>query len=98
MWSYCSILSCDLLYTVTSVWLVSRYAASLQEVEAHIHEDARLRNELEDKAGIAERKGRLLKNGLHGETSLGRAKVYCKNTEGYYKAQLRPQDSKIMTF
>ena len=51
------------LYTVTSVWLVSRYAASLQEVEAHIHEEARLRNELEDKAGIAERKGRLLKNG-----------------------------------
>ena len=34
-----------------------RYVANLQEVETHIQEGARLRNELEDKAGIAERKG-----------------------------------------
>jgi hypothetical protein len=34
-----------------------RYTASLQEVETHIQEAARQRSELEDKAGIAERKG-----------------------------------------
>jgi hypothetical protein len=49
---------------VTTVALTSnfwaRYAASLQEVETQIQEGARLRNELEDKAGIAERKGGLL--------------------------------------
>jgi hypothetical protein len=34
-----------------------RYTASLQEVETHIQEAVRQRSELEDKAGIAERKG-----------------------------------------
>jgi hypothetical protein len=40
-----------------SLCTLCRYTASLQEVETHIQEAARQRSELEDKAGIAERKG-----------------------------------------
>jgi len=42
---------------------IKRYTANLMEVESQIQEEARLRSDLEDKAGIAERKG----NALTGE-------------------------------
>ena len=36
-----------------------RYAGNLMEIEGTINEESRMRNDLEDKAGIAERKGTL---------------------------------------
>ena len=57
-----------------------RYAGNLMEIEGTINEESRMRNDLEDKAGIAERKGTLnstLHNGRVTYANFEPSKTYC---------------------